>query len=386
MAINRIILNETSYFGPGARSILSEEIKKRGFSKVLLVTDNTLIDAGVTKKVEEVLKNGKISYTIFSDIVPNPTVKNVQDGVNICKTENADVIVAVGGGSVIDTAKGIGIIITNPEFGDVVSLNGFANTKNKCLPIIALPTTAGTAAEVTINYVITDTDAAIKMVCIDPNDIPVLSIIDSELMAGMPKSVAASTGMDALTHAMEGYITKGAWSMSDMFHLEAIKTIVANIIPSVNDKDIDAITNMGVAQYVAGMGFSNVGLGIVHSLAHQLGAVYDTPHGIANAMLLPYVLRFNGKTCPDKFREIGTALGYDMNNLSDEDAVNKIVDLVFELNDKLDIPRSIKGTGIKEEDFDLLAEKALNDPCTGGNPREVTKEDLYNLYKEAYIG
>ena len=300
--------------------------------------------------------------------------------------ENADVIVAVGGGSVIDTAKGIGIIITNPEFSDVVSLNGFANTKNKCLPIIALPTTAGTAAEVTINYVITDEDAAIKMVCIDPNDIPVLSIIDSELMAGMPKTVAASTGMDALTHAMEGYITKGAWAMSDMFHLEAIKTIVANIIPSVNDKDMDAITNMGVAQYVAGMGFSNVGLGIVHSLAHQLGAVYDTPHGIANAMLLPYVLRFNGKTCPDRFREMGIALGYDMKNLSEEAAVNKIVDLVFELNDKLDIPRSIKGTGVKEEDFDLLAEKALNDPCTGGNPREVTKEDLYNLYKEAYIG
>jgi lactaldehyde reductase len=384
--MNRIILNETSYFGEGSRSVLAEELTKRNAKKVFLVSDKTLVEANITGKIEEVLKQGNIPYEMFTDIKPNPTVENVKNGVKKCLESQADIIVAVGGGSVIDTAKGVGIVVTNPEFSDVVSLNGFAETKNKSLPIIALPTTAGTAAEVTINYVITDTEKEVKMVCIDPNDIPVLAIIDSELMAGMPKSVAASTGMDALTHALEGYITKGAWQMSDMFHMEAIKTIVNNILNAVNNKDMEAMTNMGYAQYVAGMGFSNVGLGIVHSLAHQLGAVYDTAHGVANAMLLPYVLRFNGPVSIPKYKNILTNLGHQTNGLSEEEIIEKVVSIVFDLNDKLDIPRTIKGTGIKEEDFDMLAEKALNDPCTGGNPREVTKEDMYNLYQEAYKG
>jgi len=386
MDAKRIILNETSYFGFNSRTVLKDEIKKRNFSKVLLVSDETLMEVGITAKIENVLKHGDIPYELFVDIKPNPSVENVQSGVQKCLESGADVIVAVGGGSVIDTAKAIGIVVKNPEFSDVVSLNGFAETKNKSLPIIALPTTAGTAAEVTINYVITDSDSQQKMVCIDPNDIPILAIIDSELMAEMPKSVAAATGMDALTHAIEGYITLGAWSMSDMFHAEAIKMIVENIELAVNEKNMDAINNMGVAQYVAGMGFSNVGLGIVHSLAHQLGAVYDTPHGVANAMLLPYVLRFNGDVCIDKYKNIGTTLGYKMDNLSDSVVIDTIVNIVFELNDKLGIPRTIKDTGIKESDFDMLAKKALFDPCTGGNPKTVTKEDLYDLYKQAYLG
>ena len=384
--MNRIILNETSYFGTGSRSALKEELTKRKVNKVFLVSDKTLVEASITSKVEEVLKEANMPYELFTEIKPNPTVDNVKNGVEKCLESKADIIVAVGGGSVIDTAKAVGIIMTNPEFSDVVSLNGFAETKNKSLPIVALPTTAGTAAEVTINYVITDEEKELKMVCIDPNDIPVLSIIDSELMAGMPRNVAASTGMDALTHALEGYITKGAWQMSDMFHMESIKTIVNNIEKAVNEKDMEAITNMGYAQYVAGMGFSNVGLGIVHSLAHQLGAVYDTPHGVANAMLLPYVLKFNGPVSVSKYKTILTNLGYQMDNLSDEEIINKMVSVVFDLNDKLGISRTIKETGVKEEDFEMLVEKALNDPCTGGNPREVTKEDMYNLYQEAYKG
>ena len=282
--VEKFVLNETSYFGKGAREVLVQELKNRGFKKALVVTDKSLYDAHVTKKVTDELDKGNFNYSVYSDVKPNPTKKNVWDGLRACKEAEADVLVAVGGGSSIDTAKAISIIMTNPENEDIVSLEGAATTKNKGLPIIALPTTAGTAAEVTINYVITDEDREVKMVCVDPHDIPIIAIIDTELMASMPKSIASSTGMDALTHAIEGYITKAHNTMSDMFHMEAIKLIFKYLPAAVNEKDEEAINKMGLAQYIAGMGFSNVGLGIVHSMAHQLGAVYDTPHGIANAM------------------------------------------------------------------------------------------------------
>ncbi len=380
----KFVLNETSYFGKGAREELPAEIKKRGFKKVLLVSDKDLVEVGVTKKVEDILEDARIAYTLYSDIKPNPTIKNVLDGVRACKKARADLIVAVGGGSSIDTAKGISIIMTNPDRADVKSLNGVSNTVNKGMPVIALPTTAGTAAEVTINYVITDEDAKIKMVCVDPNDIPILSIIDSELMSTMPKSLAAATGMDALTHAVEGYITKAHNEMSDMFHMKAIKMIFKYLPSAVNDKDEEAIEMMGMAQYIAGMGFSNVGLGIVHSMAHQLGAVYDTPHGIANAMLLPTVMRFNGEVCADRFREILVNIGRpDAENLNDQDVINTFVWMLSELSKSVGITQTIKDYGVKEEDIEMLAEKAMNDPCKPGNPRDVTKEDFIELYKKA---
>lgn len=380
---DRIILNETSYFGKGAREVLAEEIKKRGFKKVLLVSDKALIEAGVTAKVEDVLKNAEIAYDLYSEIKPNPTIKNVTDGVEACKASNADVIVAVGGGSSIDTAKGISIVMTNPSRSDIKSLNGLSNTENKGMPIIALPTTAGTAAEVTINYVITDEEREIKMVCVDPNDIPVLAIVDSELMASMPKSLAAATGMDALTHAVEGYITKGANEMSDMFHMKAIQMIFKYLPAAVNEKDEVAIEKMGMAQYIAGMGFSNVGLGIVHSMAHQLGAVYDTPHGIANSILLPTVMRFNGEVCYERFREILKGLDIDAANLSKEEVIDIFVNLIKELSAKVGITQTVADVGGKEEDLSMLADKAMEDPCKPGNPREVSKEDFINLYKQA---
>lgn len=381
---NRIVLNETSYFGFGARSVLSEEIKKRGFSKALLVTDKTLMSCGVAKMVLDVLDKDGIEYTVFDNVKPNPTVANVLEGLNSCIECKADYIIAVGGGSVIDTAKGISIIMTNPDRVDVVSLEGVSDTKHKGLPLIALPTTSGTAAEVTINYVITDELRKVKMVCVDPNDIPMLSIVDAELMAGMPKSVAASTGLDALTHAIEGYITKGAWQMTDMFHIEAIKLIYENLEKAVNEKDTVAVENMALAQYVAGMGFSNVGLGIVHSMAHQLGAVYDTPHGVANALLLPYIMEFNGVVCVDRMRKIGEAFKLDMNGLTDEEVVKKVSGAVRELAIRLDIPQHISEIGGKKEDIRMLAEKALVDPCTGGNPREVDVETLEKLFETAF--
>ena len=382
----KFVLNETSYFGKGAREELPQEIKKRGFNKVFLVSDAELVEAGVTKKVETILKKEKIPYTLYSKIKPNPTIKNVLDGVTSCKRSKADLIVAVGGGSSIDTAKGISIIMTNPDRRDVRSLNGLSNTENKGMPIIALPTTAGTAAEVTINYVITDEEAKIKMVCVDPNDIPILSIVDSELMETMPKSLAAATGMDALTHAVEGYITKAHNDMSDMFHMKAIQMIFMYLPSAVNDKDEEAIEKMGMAQYMAGMGFSNVGLGIVHSMAHQLGAVYDTPHGIANAMLLPTVMRFNGEdpATANRFREILVNIGRpDAADLNDQDVINTFVWMISELSKKVGITQNITDYGVKEEDLEMLAEKAMQDPCKPGNPREVTKEDFIELYKRA---
>ncbi len=380
----KFVLNETSYFGKGAREELAGEIQKRGFTKVFLVSDEALVEAGVTAKVEEILKKAKIKYKLYSSIKPNPTIKNVTDGVKACKLSKADVIVAVGGGSSIDTAKGISIVMTNPDRADVKSLNGASNTVNKGMPVIALPTTAGTAAEVTINYVITDEDAKIKMVCVDPNDIPILSIVDSELMASMPRSLAAATGMDALTHAVEGYITKAHNEMSDMFHLKAIQMIFKYLPAAVNEKNEEAIEMMGMAQYIAGMGFSNVGLGIVHSMAHQLGAVYDTPHGIANAMLLPTVMRFNGEVCANRFREILVNIGRpDAAHLNDQDVINTFVWMISELSKAVGITQTIKDYGVKEEDFEMLAEKAMNDPCKPGNPRDVSKEDFIELYRRA---
>ena len=384
MSVNKFVLNETSYFGKGAREELPEEIRKRGFRKVLVVTDKTLLECGVTGKVIDVLDKAEIRYEVYSEIKPNPTIKNVLDGVEACRAAGADAIVAVGGGSSIDTAKGISIVMTNPERADIVSLNGLSNTENKGLPIIALPTTSGTAAEVTINYVITDEEREIKMVCVDPNDIPVLAIVDSDLMASMPKSIAAATGMDALTHAVEGYITKGHNVMADMFHMKAIELIFKYLPAAVNEKDEEAIEMMGLAQYIAGMGFSNVGLGIVHSMAHQLGAVYDTPHGIANAILLPTVMRFNGAVCADRFREILVNIGRpDATHLNDQDVVNTFVWMISELSRSVGITQTVKDVGAKEEDFDMLADKAMQDPCKPGNPREVSKEDFINLYREA---
>ncbi len=384
--VEKFVLNETSYFGKGARKELSEEIQKRGFKKVFLVSDKSLVEAGVTAKVEEVLNNAGIPYTLYDEIKPNPTIKNVLDGVDACKNSKADLIVAVGGGSSIDTAKGISIVMTNPERADIKSLNGASNTVNRGMPLIAMPTTAGTAAEVTINYVITDEDAKIKMVCVDPNDIPILAIVDSELMASMPKGLAAATGMDALTHAVEGYITKAHNDMSDMFHMKAIQMIFKYLPLAVNEKDPVAVEKMGMAQYIAGMGFSNVGLGIVHSMAHQLGAVYDTPHGIANAMLLPTVMRFNGedKETAGRFREILVNIGRpDAEHLNDQDVINTFVWMISELSKAVGITTTIKDYGAKEEDFEMLAEKAMNDPCKPGNPREVTKEDFIELYRRA---
>ena len=382
----KFVLNETSYFGKGAREELAGEIKNRGFKKVFLVSDKALVEAGVTKKVEDVLNNSDIPYELYDEIKPNPTIKNVTDGVAACKKSKADLIVAVGGGSSIDTAKGISIVMTNPDRADIKSLNGLSNTVNRGMPIIALPTTAGTAAEVTINYVITDEEAEVKMVCVDPNDIPILAIIDSELMASMPKGLAAATGMDALTHAVEGYITKAHNEMSDMFHMKAIKLIFKNLASAVNDKEPYAVEQIGLAQYIAGMGFSNVGLGIVHSMAHQLGAVYDTPHGIANAMLLPTVMRFNGENSEtaQRFREILCEIGRpDAAHLNDQDVINTFVWMISELSKAVGITTTIKDYGAKEEDFEMLAEKAMNDPCKPGNPREVTKEQFIELYRRA---
>lgn len=382
--INRVVLNETSYFGRGAREKLTDELNSRGFKKVLVVTDRNLVENGILKMVTDYIEKAGASYFVYDGVKPNPSVKNVKDGLMMAQINNVDSIIAVGGGSPIDTAKAIGIIMTNPEFIDVVSLDGVADTKNKALPIIALPTTAGTAAEVTINYVITDEVNTKKMVCVDVHDIPVLAIIDPDLMQGMPQNIAAATGMDALTHAMEGYITKAGWLIPDMFHINAMALIYKNLEAAANDKDRKAVEKIGYAQYIAGMGFSNVGLGIVHSMAHSLGAFFDTPHGVANALLLPHVLKFNGEVCPELFRNMGSAFGLDMKNTSDEEAVDKVVQAVKDLSRKLNIPQTLKEIGIPEEMIPTLANQAINDACTPGNPREVTVEDIIKIYKEAY--
>lgn len=384
MSTNRFMLNETSYFGRGSRKNLSQEIKARGYNKVFIVTDKALVEAGVTSKVVEILEKSSIDYIIYDEVKPNPTIKNVQNGIEKCKKFGTDVIVAVGGGSAIDTAKAISIVMTNPEFSDIVSLNGVANTKNKGLPLIAMPTTAGTAAEVTINYVITDEDKEIKMVCIDPHDIPIIAIVDSELMETMPKSLAAATGMDALTHAVEGYITKGAWKMSDMFHLKAIELIFKYLPDAVNNKSKEAIEKMGLAQYIAGMGFSNVGLGIVHSMAHQLGAVYDTPHGLANAILLPYVMRYNGALCSDRFADILRVLGISTENMTKNEIIATFINKIKELSASVGITQKLSDVGVRKEDIPMLAKKAMKDPCKPGNPRDPSVDDIIEIFKTAY--
>lgn len=374
----RFILNEFSYFGRGSRSELVPEITKRGFKNVFVVTDAALVKCGVVNKVTALLDEAKINYTVYSDVKPNPTIANVMNGLKECKEFNTDLILTIGGGSAMDTAKGVSILMTNPD-RTMESLCGLSNTANKGLPIIAMPTTAGTASEVTINYVITNEETQVKMVCVDPNDLPIVAIVDSELMETMPASLAAATGLDALTHAVEGYITKGANLMSDMFHMEAIKLIFANLTDAVKG-DKNAIEKMSYAQYIAGMGFSNVGLGIVHSMAHQLGAVYDTPHGIANAMLLPVVMEFNGKVCANRFKEILIGIGVNATNMSDEEAVARFVKEIEELSASVGVTQTIKDYGCKEEDIPMLSKKAFEDPCAPGNPRDTSLEEFVELY------
>ena len=380
---NRFVLNETSYHGSGAIVHIADEIKGRGFKKAFVCSDPDLIKFNVTSKVTDILDKENIEYEIYSQIKANPTVDNVKTGVEAFKASGADCIVAIGGGSSMDTAKAIGIIVKNPEFGDVVSLEGVAPTKNKCVPIIAVPTTAGTAAEVTINYVITDTEKNRKMVCVDVHDIPVVAVVDPDMMSSMPKGLTAATGMDALTHAIEGYITLGAWEMSDMFHIKAIEIIANNLRGAVENKPENR-EGMALGQYVAGMGFSNVGLGVVHGMAHPLGAFYDTPHGIANAVLLPYVMEYNAPYTGEKFKYIAEAMGVDTTGM-DEDAYRKAaVDAVKQLSKDVGIPEKLHEIGVKEEDLQALSESAFADVCTGGNPRPCTVESILEIYKKAF--
>lgn len=386
MVAKRIILNETSFFGPGSRSVIADLVLQRGFRKAFVVTDKDLMKHQVAPKVLEVLDNAQIPFAVFDDVKQNPTVANVQAGVEGFMASGSDFIVAVGGGSPIDTAKAIGIIIANPEFSDVCSLEGVADTKNKSVPIIALPTTAGTGAEVTINYVITDEANVKKMVCVDPNDIPAVAIVDSELMTSMPKSLTAATGMDALTHAIEGYITQGAWELSDTFALKSIELIASHLETAVAcPDDLVARDGMALAQYVAGMGFSNVGLGIVHSMAHPLGAHYDIPHGVANALLLPYVMDYNGPATGSKYREIARVMGVPgINSMSEDDARTAAVKAVKSLSLRIGIPQKLSEIGVQENDLPKLAKSALEDVCTPGNPRETSYEDILGLYQLAY--
>lgn len=377
---NRFVLNETSYHGAGAIKDIATEAKGRGFKKAFVCSDPDLIKFGVTKKVIDVLEGAGLDYEIYSNIKPNPTIENVQTGVEAFKKSGADYLIAIGGGSSMDTAKGIGIVIANPEFEDIRSLEGVAPTKNKSVPIFAVPTTAGTAAEVTINYVITDVEKNRKMVCVDPKDIPVVAFVDPEMMSSMPKGLTAATGMDALTHAIEGYITAGAWELSDMFHLKAIEIISRSLRNAVANTP-EGRADMALGQYVAGMGFSNVGLGLVHSMAHPLGALYDTPHGVANAILLPTVMEYNAPMTKDKYREIARAMGVKgVDEMSQAEYREAAVNAVKKLANDVGIPPSLKGI-IKEVDIPFLAKSAFHDACRPGNPRETSIEDIEQLYK-----
>ena len=376
---NRIVLNETSYHGAGAIAEIANEAKTRAFKKAFVCSDPDLIKFGVTKKVTDVLDNAGLAYEIYSNIKPNPTIENVQTGVAAFKKSGADYLIAIGGGSSMDTAKAIGIIITNPEFEDVRSLEGVAPTKKPSIPIIAVPTTAGTAAEVTINYVITDVEKKRKFVCVDTHDIPVIAVVDPDMMSSMPKGLTASTGMDALTHAIEGYITKGAWEMTDMFHLKAIELISKNLRGACENTK-EGREGMALGQYIAGMGFSNVGLGIVHSMAHALGAVYDTPHGVANAILLPTVMEYNAPCTGTKYKDIAIAMGVEgVENMSQEEYRKAAVDAVKKLSADVGIPADLKAI-VKAEDVDFLAQSAMDDACRPGNPKDPTFEDIKNLY------
>ena len=377
--VNRFVLNETSYHGAGAIKEIATEVKGRGFKKAFVCSDPDLIKFGVTKKVTDVLDNADIDYEIYSEIKPNPTIENVQTGVAAFKASGADCIIAIGGGSSMDTAKAIGIIIKNPDFADVRSLEGVAPTTNKCVPIIAVPTTAGTAAEVTINYVITDTEKNRKMVCVDPKDIPVVAVVDPDMMSSMPKGLTAATGMDALTHAIEGYITAGAWELSDMFHLKAIE-IISNSLRGAVENTPEGREGMALGQYVAGMCFSNVGLGIVHSMAHPLGALYDTPHGVANAIILPTVMEYNAPATGEKYRNIAKAMGVDgVDSMTLDEARKAAVDAVKKLSKDVGIPENLKDI-VKPEDVDFLAQSAYDDACRPGNPRETSVEEIKELY------
>lgn len=377
--VNRFVLNETSYHGAGAIKEIATEVNGRGFKKAFVCSDPDLIKFRVTKKVTDVLDNAEIDYEIYSEIKPNPTIKNVQTGVKAFKNSGADCIIAIGGGSSMDTAKAIGIIIKNPDFADVRSLEGVAPTTNKCVPIIAVPTTAGTAAEVTINYVITDTEKNRKMVCVDPKDIPVVAVVDPDMMSSMPKGLTAATGMDALTHAIEGYITAGAWELSDMFHLKAIEIISRSLRGAVENTP-EGREGMALGQYVAGMGFSNVGLGIVHSMAHPLGALYDTPHGVANAIILPTVMEYNAPATGEKYRNIAKAMGVEgVDEMALDEARKAAVDAVKKLSHDVGIPENLKDI-VKPEDVDFLAQSAYDDACRPGNPRETSVEEIKELY------
>lgn len=378
--VNRFILNETSYHGAGAINSIPDEIRSRGFKKILVVTDPGLLKFGVTSKVTDILDREKISYSVFSSLQANPTITNVKDGVAAFKAFGADALIAVGGGSAMDTSKAIGIIINNPEFADVRSLEGVAPTKNKAVPIIAVPTTAGTAAEVTINYVITDEEKHRKMVCVDVHDIPVIAVIDPDMMSSMPPSLTAATGMDALTHAIEGYITKGAWALSDMFHLKAIEIISRTLRGAVANTP-EGREGMALGQYVAGMGFSNVGLGIVHSMAHPLGALYNTPHGVANAIILPTVMEYNAPATGEKYRYIAAAMGVPgTENMTESEFRRAAIDAVKKLASDVNIPKDLKDI-VKEEDIPFLAQSAYDDACRPGNPRDTSVAEIADLYK-----
>lgn len=381
--VNRFILNEVSYFGPGARKELPGVVSRLGFKKALVVTDKGLVKFGVAKMVTDVLDEAGIAYEVYSEVKPNPTVTNVKMGVEAFAAAGADFIVAIGGGSSMDTAKGIGIVTNNPEFADVVSLEGCAPTKHKTVPIIALPTTAGTAAETTINYVIIDEEKQKKMVCVDPNDIPCCSIIDAELMYTLPKGTTAATGMDALTHAIEGYITKAAWELSDMFELEAIRMINKHLRTAVYDPTNPVGRHgMAVAQYVAGMAFSNVGLGVVHGMAHPMGSLFDIPHGVANALLLPTVMEFNKPVCIDKYVEIAKAMDAYKDGMTKAEAAQAACDAVRALAIEVGIPQHLSELGISVDDIEALADQAIEDVCTPGNPRKVTRADIVALYNK----
>ena len=376
----RFILNETSYHGAGAIQSIPAEVKSRKLTKAFVCSDPDLVKFGVTKKVTDVLEAAGFDYELYSNIKPNPTIENVQSGVAAFQAANADYIIAIGGGSSMDTAKGVGIIIANPEFADVRSLEGAVDTPNKSIPILAVPTTAGTAAEVTINYVITDVEKNRKMVCVDPHDIPVVAFVDPDMMSSMPKGLTAATGMDALTHAIEGYITAGAWELSDMFHLKAIEIISRSLRGAVENTP-EGREGMALGQYVAGMGFSNVGLGIVHSMAHPLGALYDTPHGVANAIILPTVMEYNAEATGEKYRDIAKAMGVEgTENMSVEEYRKAAVDAVKQLAKDVGIPADLKEI-VKEEDIPFLAQSAYDDACRPGNPKETSVEDLAALYR-----
>jgi lactaldehyde reductase len=384
MMVHRMILNETSYFGAGALSQIVEEVKRRGFKKALIITDSELVRYGVVIKVTNILERAGLPFSIYDRVIPNPTIEIVQQGVEAYRQTGADYLIAIGGGSPQDTGKAVGIIINNPEFGDVRSLEGGAATKMPAVPMIAIPTTAGTAAEVTINYVITDVERRRKFVCYDPHAIPIVAIVDSAMMASMPPTLKAATGVDALTHAIEGYITKGAWELSDMLHLKAIGIIARSLRQSVSGEPW-AVEDMALGQYIAGMGFSNVGLGLVHGMAHPLGAFYGTPHGVANAILLPVIMTYNAGCTGEKYRDIAAAMGVDdVNNFSLSEVRQAAIDAVYQLNSDVGIPARLRDVGMSAGDIDELAEAALADVCTGGNPREANLLDIRELYRSIY--